>query len=658
MSSIDFSSIFGSTENSNTRGSRKQTIQNAELMELSTSSPPSRFRNTDVSSPPSGRNQNNFDLQLDEVEDQQGGDESQLNFNDVHRIMLSKASKSEKQRNLEWIYMYQKLRNKQNKRKQAQRARDEEEVVEMALNEVTGMNPSSTPLLLSHDDDEDEDERPPRRPRLLMEAPSQLDNASLMPGIATVNICHDSIFKIIGLVKQRFITLNETSLFQETPILDNERLVKILLELSFFTSLEDFDNHIQVHLETISTIGTFVFGYCILFLKLTLLIKTSFSEDTLSFNKDFNLPQLVSTMSKLNLDMRCKNNQKKKEKEGEDDTVLEANPFGLFLDELESMTKGDVNNERMTRTIQLLNQCEDSDLYENWFEQKENKERVNILKQYEQDIFGLTNYPTSEQLLTQDKQSILTLLFLFFHFPVQNLYSMLFGSRYSAGSFNYWKINSLSRRKQLQSMTRFKKLVGSFSKNTSSSSSSGEKVTGSTEKKKRNNKLNCQFKDILDESEIELKAVETMFTEAKEDRNYTMVRLDVFRELFATMLIFHCGKEIFSTNRRNRRSFTDETLTLSISELSHHIRVNGSFFNISQGTGTKSSLETIVGNLLSLLPNPAVSNYNLLHYLYNHWHTIEAPAKLHEDNMSSLMTSQYEGYKRDYLLFMLGLSVF
>lgn len=640
MSSIDISSLFGSVENSNsnTRG-RKQTIQNADLMELSTSSPPSRFRNTDVSSPPSGRNQNNFDLELDEVENQQGRDESQLNINDVNRIVLSNASQSEKQQKLEWTLMCNRLNAKHN-----------EEKIQLALNYVAptsqyNMNRSRTPLLLP--DDEEDLEPPTRRPRLMLEAP--------MAGVAATD--NDKIFKIIGLVKQRFIELNETSLFQETSILQNERLVKILLELSVFTSLEDFNNHIQVHLETIST-SSFVFCYCILFLKVNLLIKVSFSDETLSFKKDFNLPELVSKMTKLNLDLRCNNNQKKKKNEVEGDTVLEANPFGLFLDELESMTKGDVNNERMTRTIQLLNQCEDSALYKNWFKHKDNKEqrdRVTLLRQYEQNIFGLTEYPISEQLLTQDKQSILTLLFLFFHFPVQNLYSMLFGNQFSHGSFGYWKINSTSRHKQLKSMTRFKKLVGSFSKNTTSSSSSlGEQVTGSTEKKKRNNKMNCHFKPILGESVLELDAIESMFTDAKDERNYTMVRLDVFRELFATMLIVDCGKELFNNNR----SCSEGTLALSIKDLSHHVKVNGSFFNISQGTGTKSSLETIVGNLLSLLPNPALSRYNLLHYLYNNWNSSGAPSELHQDNMSPLMTSQYEDYKKEYLLFMLGLSVF
>lgn len=232
---------------------------------------------------------------------------------------------------------------------------------------------------------------------------------------------------------------------------------------------------------------------------------------------------------------------------------------------------------------------------------------------------------------------------------------MLFGNQFSHGSFGYWKINSTSRHKQLQSMTRFKKLVGSFSKNTTSSSSSlGEQVTGSTEKKKRNNKMNCHFKPILGESVLELDAIESMFTDAKDERNYTMVRLDVFRELFATMLIVDCGKELFNNNR----SCSEGTLALSIKDLSHHVKVNGSFFNISQGTGTKSSLETIVGNLLSLLPNPALSRYNLLHYLYNNWHSSGAPSELHQDNMSPLMTSQYEDYKKEYLLFMLGLSVF
>ena len=651
---MDLGELFGSINNNDSRkreqrnprlttvgeqrNPRLTTVENAELVPINSSlnlmSPIGRSNNANVFSP-NQANPNQFELDLDEVEPQENRQDSQLN-NRINRIMLSNDPPSELKRKLGWISISNTLQN-----------RRDQELIRTAYQYA--VNPSSANLLLA--DDEEQDERPRTRPRLIEGA--QPTCAALMDGSENETMVK---MRIIQLVKQQFINVNETSLFHETSILNNQKLLQILLELSSFASsgsLEEFQNHITLNLDTIST-ANFVFSYCILFFKMSLFIKKSFEEGNLSFDNDFNLETVVSKLTKLNFDLRCKNNRS--EKKTDNATVVD-NPFSSFLHTIEDMNvEKNVTKEKIKQANNLLKQIEDSPLFNDWVgKEKANREKIQVLKQYDEGIFGLTDYPESYHILSEDKKSILSLLFVFFHFPVQNTYMMLFGTKYSHGNCNYYKINQRQRTKQTSSMTSFKKLVGSLYK----PSSSVEKTSASTasgEKKKRTNKLSYNFKDRLEnESVTALDSLETMFLEAKEERNYSMIKLDVYREMYATLLVLKSSSEIYNNNRN---SLTDRKIESDVKSFTHKIRVNGCFFNISSGTGTKSSLETIIYNLLSLLPNPVLSNYNFLNFIYNNWRTLDGPATLHEDNMSDLMTEEFERHKREYLLFLLGMSVF
>lgn len=459
----------------------------------------------------------------------------------------------------------------------------------------------------------------------------------------------EKIITNIGQVKKKFIEINGTSLFRDTPILDKENLVHILLELSSATSLEDFNSHIKMHLKTIAK-ESFVFMYCVLFYKLSLLIQLSYKNNTLSFDKDFNIEEVAALLTKINFDLRCRNNRNKKKEDKEESS--ETNPFSTFTDVTTQMNLGYLTNENMRKSIELLNQVEGSKSFTDWIEKKENAALVTTLHQYEEKIFGLTSYPVASQILSENKSSILNLLFIFLHFPIQNAYHMIFDVEYSSGNYSYYRLTPELKEVQKKSMTDFKKSVKSLFMQKPAVKSSETTTSGTTSSstsgrnKRRQNRFSCNFKDFLnDESISKLERIEGIFTMAKEERSYSMIKLDVYREVFATLLIIKaCSESLLN----------DGNFTISVSK----VKICECIFNIST-TGTKSTMETNVTNLLSLLPSPASKRYNFLNYLFNYWETLEASEELHTmDLTNTLKVKEFEKYKKEFILFHLGMSVF